>query len=196
MAMRIPANPSPTTTMTTPASTTTTPTTRTSITPNTTPATRTSAAKPPRRASTTPLTTPLATTGALAETPPALSTTVATTIRALTIPVPASTAAATTTPSSPSARCVRLGRLLRRRLQSQLRLHHLQVLPRLALLPRISQQKCRIVGHPLLRSTRRVPTPTQRTQWLPHAQQVRRRSRPQRANPLRPLYINLLQQKL
>src|SRR6185312_15917748 len=81
-------------------------------------------------------------------------------------------------------------------LQPQLRHHHLQVFPRLALLPRVAQQKRGVIGHCDLRSAAGVPLPTQRCQRLPHSKQVRRCGRSQRDDDLRLHHIDLPQQEL
>ena len=71
-----------------------------------------------------------------------------------------------------------------RRLQPQLRHHHLQVLPRLGLLSRIAQQERRMIRHRQLRPAAGMPPPAQRTQRLLHPQQIRRRRRrPARRSP-------------
>src|SRR6185369_17862564 len=62
--------------------------------------------------------------------------------------------------------------IFRRSLQSKLLHHHLKVLPCLALLPRITQQKRRMVSHRHLRPTTAVPAPSQPSQRLFHTKQV------------------------
>ena len=92
-----------------------------------------------------------------------------------------------------AARECRLG--LCRRLQSQFLHRNLQVRPRFLLLPRIAQQKCRMIGNNQAHPAISVHSPAQPGQRLPRAQQISRRCRSQRHQNLRPHNIDLAKQE-